>query len=108
MLLRYKGTRQRMYNKIIHVSAVLEGVLPQNEMHFAAKWNAFCRKMECVLPQNGKRFAAKWKAFWPKMESVLAQNGLCFGPKWKAFWPKMENAYVLNALLLCDFTTLKP
>jgi len=29
-------------------------------MRFAAKWNAFCRKMECILPQNGMRF-------WPKM-----------------------------------------
>jgi len=37
-------------------------------MRFAAKWNAFCRKMECVLPQNGMRFAAKWNAFWPKMD----------------------------------------
>ena len=66
-------------------------------LHFAAKWNAFCRKMECVLPQNGKRFAAKWKmfgpkwsAFWPKMERVLAQNERRFGPKWKTFWPKMD------------------
>ena len=30
------------------------------KMRFAAKWNAFCRKMEYVLPQNGMRFAAKW------------------------------------------------
>ena len=45
--------------KFIQVSEVSEGVLPQNEMHFAAKWKAFCRKIECVLPQNGTRFAAK-------------------------------------------------
>jgi len=38
-------------------------------MRFAAKWNAFCRKMECVLPQNGMRFAAKWNAFCRKMEN---------------------------------------
>ena len=56
-------------------------VLPQNGMRFAAKWNAFCRKMEGVLPQNGKLFGPKWNVFWPKMECVLAQNGMCFGPK---------------------------
>ena len=58
-------------------------VLPQNGTRFAAKWNAFCRKMEIV---------------WPKMERVLAQNGMRFGPKWNAFWPKMENAYARDAL----------
>ena len=47
----------------------LIGVLPQNEMRFAAKRNAFCRKMEGVLPQNGKCFGPKWSAFWPKMET---------------------------------------
>jgi len=31
-------------------------------MHFAAKWVAFCGKMEGVLRQNGRRFAAKWKS----------------------------------------------
>jgi len=25
--------------------------------------------MDCILPQNGKRFAAKWKAFCRKMEN---------------------------------------
>jgi len=50
-------------------------ILPQNGFHFAAKRNAFCRKMEFDLPQN---------------ISVLGQNRWCFGPKWFAFWPKME------------------
>ena len=31
---------------IIQVSVVLECILPQNGTRFAAKWNAFCRKME--------------------------------------------------------------
>ena len=90
-------------------------ILPQNGLRFAAKWNAFCRKMEIVLPQNAKRlgttkrrFGPKWNAFWPKIERVLAQNGACFGPKWSAFWPKMENAYPIDALHLCDMTSLKP
>jgi len=30
-------------------------ILRQNGLRFAAKWNAFCRKMENVLAQNGKR-----------------------------------------------------
>jgi len=37
----------------------VKSILPQNGMRFAAKWNAFCRKMGSVLPQNGTRFAAK-------------------------------------------------
>jgi len=36
------------------VSYEMNCILPQNEFHFAAKWDAFCRKMGCVLPQNGK------------------------------------------------------
>ena len=63
-------------------------ILPQNGLHFAAKWVAFCRKMDCVLPQNGKCFAAKWKMFWPKMERVLGQNGRRFGPKQEMIWAK--------------------
>ena len=47
------------------------------KMRFAAKWNAFCRKMEYVLPQNGMRFAAKWNAFCRKME----RNGYAFALK---------------------------
>ena len=31
--------------------------------------DAFCRKMGCILPQNGTRFAAKWNAFCRKMEN---------------------------------------
>ena len=67
-------------------------VLVPSRRRFAAKWVAFCRKMENV---------------WPKMERVLAQNGMRFGPKWEAFWPKMENAYAPNALHLCVFTSMK-
>ena len=44
---------------MLEVPAVPEYILPQNGMRFAAKWNAFCRKMECVLPQNGKRLSTK-------------------------------------------------
>ena len=59
-------------------------------MRFAAKWNAFCRKMESVLPQNGKRFAAKWNLIWPKTHFILAQNTNYFGPKRETFWAKMQ------------------
>ena len=31
---------------------------------FAAKWSAFCRKMQCVLVLNAVRFGAKRSAFW--------------------------------------------
>ena len=51
-------------------------------MRFAAKWNAFCRKMESE---------------WPKIKGVLAQNKRRFGPKWKAIWPKMEGDLAQNA-----------
>ena len=103
----YVRLHGRNFSFKFRVSAVLEGVLPHNEMHFAAKWVAFCRKMECILPQNGLHFAAKWVAFCRKMGCVLAQNGLHFGPKWSAFWPKMENDYPINSLYLCDFTAMK-
>ena len=35
-------------------------VLPQDDLHFAAKHFPFCRKMASVLPQNRTHFAAKW------------------------------------------------
>ena len=57
--------------------------------------------MDCILPQNGTRFAAKWIAFCRKMERVLDQNGTRFGPKWNAFWPKMGGVLAQNGKRLC-------
>jgi len=64
--------------------AVHSSILPQNGLHFAAKWPAFCRKMDCILPQNGLRFAAKWKVspmccrafFCKKVPESLGGSGI--------------------------------
>ena len=63
--------------------------------------------MERVLPQNGTRFAAKWNAFYRKIVRVLAQNGLRFGPKWVAFWPKMSCVLAQNRKLCSVFSLVK-
>jgi hypothetical protein len=42
-------------------AAKRNGILPQNRLYFAAKYNAICGKLGCILPQNATRFAAKCK-----------------------------------------------
>ena len=36
----------------------------QSEVRFAAKCNAFCRKMQCVSVQNASYFGTKCKVKW--------------------------------------------
>ena len=47
---------------------LLQRILPQNALQYAAKRSAFCTKTQCILHQNAMQYVPKYKLKCSKMQ----------------------------------------